>query len=120
MINGARISADAKISKSGSTSLTEQIDYRNFPTENIESVEVLKGVLSAEYGDVTSGAIIVKTKTGYTPYEVRVKTDPHTKAIALGKGFSLGEKAGTLNIVLTMPELFLIGRLQLTFLIEQH
>ncbi len=98
MINGARISADAKISKIGSTSLTEQIDFRNFSTENIESVEVLKGVLSAEYGDVTSGAIIVKTKTGHTPYEVRVKTDPHTKAIALGKGFSLGEKAGTLNI----------------------
>jgi len=95
LINGSKVSSDAKITASG---LTSQIDYRNYPTDNIESVEVLKGVLSAEYGDVTSGAILVKTKAGRTPLEIRVKTDPNTKAFAIGKGFSLGEKKGNLNI----------------------
>ena len=97
MINGARVSSDAKITNATTTS-TNQIDYRNYSTDNIESVEILKGVLSAEYGDVTSGAILVKTRAGRTPFEARIKTDPNTKAVAFGKGFSLGENAGNLNI----------------------
>lgn len=97
MINGAKVSSDAKITNAG-TSTPNQIDYRNYSTDNIESVEVLKGVLSAEYGDVTSGAILVKTRAGRTPFEARIKTDPNTKAVAFGKGFSLGDNAGNLNI----------------------
>ncbi|MFA6770241.1 MAG: carboxypeptidase-like regulatory domain-containing protein, partial [Bacteroidales bacterium] len=66
LINGARISGDANINISSdpdNTSIKPDImDFRSISTDNIESVEVLKGVLSAEYGDITSGAIIVKTK----------------------------------------------------------
>ncbi|MDP3451687.1 MAG: TonB-dependent receptor [Bacteroidales bacterium] len=91
MINGAKVSNDAGIN-------SDLIDFRAFSTDNIESVEVLKGVLSAEYGDVTSGAILVTTKVGRSPYEIRVKSDPRTKAFSLAKGLSLGAKAGNLNI----------------------
>ncbi|MDD2358782.1 MAG: carboxypeptidase-like regulatory domain-containing protein, partial [Thiovulaceae bacterium] len=91
LVNGAKISNDATLSSS------ESYDFRNISTDNIESVEVLKGVVSAEYGDLTSGAIIVKTKTGRTPYEVRVKTDPKTKAVSFSKGISVGKNAGNLN-----------------------
>jgi hypothetical protein len=92
VVNGAKVSNDASISSSDS------YDFRNISTDNIESVEVLKGVVSAEYGDLTSGAIIVKTKTGRTPYDIRIKSDPRTKAVAFSKGFSLGKEKGTLNV----------------------
>jgi len=98
MINGSRVSNDATITTPTSTTFINTMDFRKFSTDNIESVEVLKGVLSAEYGDVTSGAILVTTKAGRTPYEVRIKADPRTKAFSLSKGFGLGDNAGNLNI----------------------
>jgi hypothetical protein len=91
LINGSKVSSDAGME-------SDIMDFRSISTDNIESVEVLKGVLSAEYGDVTSGAIIVRTKAGYTPYEVRFKSDPRTKAISFGKGFRLGANKGNLNV----------------------
>lgn len=91
LVNGAKISNDAGIT-------SDLIDFRAFSTDNIESVEVLKGVLSAEYGDVTSGAVLVTTKVGRSPYEIRVKSDPRTKAFSLAKGFSLGSKSGNINL----------------------
>lgn len=99
MINGSKMSVDASITydKSGSD-FFKNMDFRKYSTDNIESIEVLKGVLSAEYGDVTSGAILVTTKAGRTPFEVRVKSDPNTKAVSISKGFGLGKNAGNLNI----------------------
>jgi len=99
MINGSRVSNDASITLNKTNGeVFKKIDFRKFSTDNIESVEVLKGVLSAEYGDVTSGAILVTTKAGRTPFEVRVKSDPNTKAVSVSKGFGLGKNAGNLNI----------------------
>lgn len=98
MINGSRVSNDASLTLERSTDVFKEMDFRKFSTDNIESIEVLKGVLSAEYGDVTSGAILVTTKAGRTPFEVRVKSDPNTKAFSASKGFGLGKNAGNLNI----------------------
>jgi len=98
LINGSRVSNDAIMTLPDAVSTSKLLDFRNYSTDNIESVEILKGVLSAEYGDVTSGAILVTTKAGRSPYEVRIKSDPRTKAFAISKGFSLGAKAGNINI----------------------
>lgn len=102
MVNGTKVSNDAQgflDSQNASSGYSQDLmDFRSISTDNIESVEVLKGVLSAEYGDVTSGAIIVTTKAGRTPYEIRVKSDPNTKALSFGKGFSLGSRRGNLNV----------------------
>ncbi|MCF0172887.1 MAG: TonB-dependent receptor, partial [Bacteroidales bacterium] len=49
---------------------------------------------SVVYGDLTSGAVVVKTKAGVTPWEVRVKADPNLKQISAGKGFALGGENG--------------------------
>ncbi len=100
LINGAQVSNDASMSsivKSGVAALPE-VDFRSYSTDNIESIQVLKGVVSAEYGDVTSGAVMITTKAGRTPFEVRFKTDPRTKAAAINKGFSLSKDAGYLNL----------------------
>lgn len=91
LIDGNKVSNNAEV-ESGT------FDYRKIPTDNIESVEVMTGVLSAQYGDLTSGAIVVKTKAGMTPYEVRIKSDPRTKAASINKGYRLPSNVGFLNM----------------------
>ena len=73
------------------------VDSRQISTDNIESVEVIRGIPSVVYGDLTSGAVVVKTKAGVTPWEIRLKADPQLKQVSLGKGFQLGEKGGVIN-----------------------
>ncbi|MCL2098071.1 MAG: TonB-dependent receptor [Bacteroidales bacterium] len=104
IVDGAGISNDAnmQVLKAGDGATDNAtagtgIDARQMSTDNIESIEVVRGIASAEYGDMTSGAIIVKTKAGVAPWAVRFKTDPSLKQIALGKGFGLGSNAGALN-----------------------
>lgn len=83
-------------SRSGTPALG--LDVRSLSTDNIESIEVIRGIPSAEYGDLTSGAVLVKSKAGKSPLLVRFKTNPNIYQVSAGKGFSLGEKAGDLNI----------------------
>ena len=72
------------------------IDTRSLQVENIESVEVVSGVPSAEYGDLGSGMIRVKTKQGRTPVSLTFSVNPRTYSTAVSKGFDLG--GGSLNI----------------------
>ncbi len=82
----------------GGASPNSGIDLRALSTDNIESVEVIRGIPSVEYGDLTSGAVIIKSKAGKEPLNIRAKTDPRIYQLSAGKGFSLGEKAGSLNV----------------------
>lgn len=83
--------------RTGNSTAGSGIDLRQISTDNIESVEVIRGIPSAEYGDLTSGAVIVNLKSGRTPYEIRTKVNPTTINSSLGKGWQLGDKAGFLN-----------------------
>ena len=82
----------------GGSSPQSGIDVRTLSTDNIESVEVIRGIPSVEYGDLTSGAVIIKSKAGREPLSIRVKTDPKIYQASAGKGFSLGPGNGNLNI----------------------
>lgn len=84
--------------ESGASSPARGTDVRTLSTDNIESIEVIRGIPSAEYGDLTSGAVIVKSKAGKSPLTIRFKTNPNIYQASAGKGFSLGKKAGDLNI----------------------
>lgn len=86
------------VAVAGGASPNSGIDLRTLSTDNIESVEVIRGIPSVEYGDLTSGAVIIKSKAGKEPLNIRVKTDPRIYQASVGKGFSLGEKAGNLNV----------------------
>ncbi len=98
IVDGIPESNNAVMSdKVGNTTAGNGIDLRQMGTDNIESVEVIRGIPSAEYGDLTSGAVIVKSKSGKTPYEVRTKVNPTTINSSFGKGWSLGAKNGFLN-----------------------
>lgn len=98
IVDGVPMSNNATMSdKIGNTTAGNGVDLREVGTDNIESVEVIRGIPSAEYGDLTSGAVIVKSKSGKTPFEVRTKVNPTTINSSFGKGWSLGDKNGFLN-----------------------
>lgn len=73
------------------------IDLRTLSPDNIESMEVIRGIPSAEYGNLTSGVVIVKTKAGVTPLEMKFKADPFSKMVFAGKGFAL-RNGGAVNL----------------------
>ncbi|MDR0688458.1 MAG: TonB-dependent receptor [Prevotellaceae bacterium] len=74
------------------------VDTRTIALDNIESVEVIRGIPSAEYGDLTSGAVIVKSRAGRDPLKVKLKTNPDLYQGSVSKGVSLGDKWGNLNL----------------------
>ena len=79
------------------TGINQGADMRMISTDHIQSVEFTRGISSARYGNLSSGMISISSKHGVTPLRVRLKTDLKNKLIYTGKGFRLGEKAGTLH-----------------------
>ncbi|MES2416674.1 MAG: TonB-dependent receptor [Bacteroidota bacterium] len=73
------------------------LDVRNIPADNIESVEVVSGVASAKYGELTDGAIIINRMAGKTDYRVNLRLNGTSTNAAISKGFKLPGKAGALN-----------------------
>ncbi|MGL4519956.1 MAG: TonB-dependent receptor [Phocaeicola sp.] len=99
IIDGMPVSNNTQVGSGGSSvsSVSQGVDLRSIGTDDIESVEVIRGIPSAEYGDLTSGAVIVNSKTGYTPFEVRSRINPTTLSGSVSKGFKFGGKGGNLN-----------------------
>ena len=83
---------------SGGASPSGGVDVRSISTENIESVEIIRGIPSVEYGDLTSGAVIVHTKAGREPLRVKAKANPNVYQISMGTGYELGKDKGALNM----------------------
>lgn len=73
------------------STINSGIDLREVSVEHIDNIEVIQGIASAKYGNLTSGAIILHTKAGASPYEFRVQADPYTKLFSIGKGLKLGK-----------------------------
>lgn len=80
---------------------TSGIDLRQISTDNIESVEVIRGIASVEYGDITSGAVLVNSKAGRSPLSVKFSMNPNLYQISANHGITLGagaaSKAGAVN-----------------------
>ena len=70
---------------------------RTVSASDIESVEIVTGIPSVEYGDLSNGVVKVNTRKGKSPFIVEGKLNQHTRQIALNKGFDLGSHAGGLN-----------------------
>jgi hypothetical protein len=104
IIDGAPVSNNANWQvlapsiSGGTAGTTSGVDIRGLSTDNIESIEVIRGIPSVEYGDLTTGAVIVKSRAGKAPLSIRVKANPQMYQASVSKGFSLGEKAGNLNL----------------------
>ncbi|MDN4753223.1 TonB-dependent receptor plug domain-containing protein [Porphyromonadaceae bacterium W3.11] len=83
---------------SGGASPTGGLDVRSIGTENIESIEIIRGIPSVEYGDLTSGAVIINAKAGREPLRINAKANPKVYQASLTTGFALGVKNGALNL----------------------
>ncbi|WP_228435850.1 TonB-dependent receptor plug domain-containing protein [Chryseobacterium pennipullorum] len=72
------------------------VDMRSISTDQIERVEVLRGIPSVIYGNLTSGIVKITNTSGYTKWRARFKADGYSKLFAVSKGFE--NKNGDLKI----------------------
>ncbi|MGL4992734.1 MAG: TonB-dependent receptor [Bacteroidales bacterium] len=105
IIDGAPISNNANLqSQMSDQTVTDRstmnggVDLRTISSDHIDEVEIINGIPSAKYGDLTSGAIIVKSKAGASPLQIRTKIDPLNKIIYVGKGFKFNGNGGSVNV----------------------
>lgn len=77
------------------------VDLRQIATQNIENIEVVQGIPSAKYGDLTSGLIKIDQKAGHSPFQLYTSLRNGTTEYGLKKGVKLNEKLGFLNISLS-------------------
>ena len=88
---GTAVEVDGvRLSTNGLLGDIKAVSTRNVATANIDEVEVITGVPSAEYGDIGSGMVRISTRKGRTPWTVQMSTNPRTKEVSLSKGFDAG------------------------------
>ncbi len=73
------------------------VDMRSISTDNIEKVEVMRGVPSAEYGNLTNGMVKIFRKKSATPWEARIKADGFSSMGYAGKGFEMASRKLVIN-----------------------
>lgn len=66
------------------------IDLRRLPATTIERLEVIRGLPSVRFGDLTQGVILVETRAGAVDPEVRLRADTRTLEGSLVGGRNLG------------------------------
>lgn len=65
------------------------VDLRQIPASMLERVEVIRGIPSARYGDLTQGVVIVDTRAGNVDLEFKGQFDARTTATSLVGGRDL-------------------------------
>lgn len=84
--NMQRVASDITTAFDGYNAVNTGVDMRNIPTDNIESVEIVRGIPSVQYNNLTNGVVIIKRKQKATPLEVRFKADQSSKLFSANKG----------------------------------
>lgn len=101
IINGMPVSTNANMNTglglSSISSGNSGADLRSIATDDIESVEIIRGVASAEYGDVSSGVMIVNKRIGVSDLNMKARIMPGIMQLHAAKGFDI-KSAGSLNI----------------------
>ena len=96
-VDGVRLSSNAAFNTTVGSSTLYGVDTRTVATTNISSMEVVTGIPSVQYGDLSNGMVKINTVKGKSPLHVEASTRPNTKQAAVHKGFALGRHAGVLN-----------------------
>ena len=97
--NNANLQYTPAWSNLGSNYVNLGTDMRTIGTEDIESVDIVRGIASVEHGDLTSGLIQVKRIKGGNDFRARFKSDMTSKLVYAGKGWEWGGKdRRTINV----------------------
>lgn len=106
VIDGAPVSTDANMQyiQSGNSSqdaarqtVNKGVDMRTISTDDIEKVEIIRGIANAEYGDITSGVVKIERSIKPTPFKARFKADGFSKLVYVGKGLEVNRKSQAEN-----------------------
>lgn len=103
-IDGVQLNNNANLQLTGlgyggtlfNSSALSGADLRFLSPASIESVEVIRGVPSVRYGDVTSGVVLVNSKASIQPFSVSLRFTSTEKLATFSKGLALGRNSGTL------------------------
>lgn len=80
------------------------IDLRRIPAATIERVEVIRGLPSVRFGDLTQGVVLVETRAGDVDTESRVRADARTVEATVLSGRGIGADhavTGNVNVART-------------------
>lgn len=109
MVDGAPMNTDAVLQSEGLTvseslspaygriTTNRGVDMRSIATDNIESVEIIRGIPSAEYGNLSSGMVNIRRIRRSTPFTFRLKVDEYSKLISAAKGIGFHGDRHILN-----------------------
>lgn len=101
VVDGAPVSTNANmqyISGGGGDSFVNQgVDMRSISTDEIQNVEIVRGIPSVEYGDLTSGLVKIERKRGGNNISARLKADMGSHLFYIGKAFEWQNQL-TLNL----------------------
>lgn len=98
VMDGMPLNEDANLQyvpgtyQGGKEFVSKGVDMRTISTDNIESVEIVRGIPSVEYGDLTGGLVNIKRKWSASPFTARFKADSGSKLFSVGKGWAIGGK----------------------------
>ena len=99
VLNDANLQYTPAYSNLGSDFVNLGTDMRTIPTEDIESMDVVRGIASVEHGDLTSGLIQIKRRRGGNDIRLRFKSDMSSKLFYAGKGWEWGgSEKRTVNV----------------------
>lgn len=98
MIDGIPMSNNANLQVGiGANTANRGLDLRQITAENIEEVTIIRGIPSAEYGDLTDGALIVRTRSRPEPIRLKVTYNPNITEFNASGGTRLGQGGWVMN-----------------------
>ena len=74
------------------------VDMRGISTDDIERVEIVRGIPSVEYGDLTSGLVKIERRRGGHDLKFRLKADMGSKLFYAAKDFEWDQRHLTFNL----------------------
>ncbi|OKZ13329.1 MAG: collagen-binding protein [Bacteroides oleiciplenus] len=95
VVDGMTVNTDANLqylqgtNQGDKESVSKGVDMRTLSTDNIESVEIIRGIPSVEYGNLTGGLVNIKRKSSASPLTARFKADQVSKLFSAGKGWAI-------------------------------
>jgi hypothetical protein len=96
VLDGVPLSNNANLQTTGTRGETRAVssagggvDLRRIPASMLERVEVIRGIPSARYGDLTQGVIVVDTRAGAVEPMLSMRYDARTAGLSLLGGRSL-------------------------------